>query len=251
MSVIIERTGHITSIRLNRPEAANAIDGELAAALGDAVRAADDSDARAIVISGAGKGFSAGLDLGEFAAGGRGLHPAHPEWGFAGIALQPVATPVIAAVHGFAVGGGAEVALAADLIVADEDATFAFPETGLGLVAGGGGLLRLPQAIAPRIAMELLLTGRRFTAREAHGWGLVNVVSPAGEAAAAAQELAARIADKSPVATRATKQAVLQAVRVTEADWWNAHTSRIEEVLTSADADEGVRAFSEKRAPRW
>jgi crotonobetainyl-CoA hydratase len=253
MLVLTQRHGHVVSVLLNRPEAANAFNADLARAFGQAISDAVASGARAIVIAGEGKGFSAGLDLKAFASGDLGMHPDHPEWGFAGFVRQPVPVPVIASVHGFAAGGGAEVALTADLVIADEDAVFSFPETGYGLVAGAGGPLRLTQASSLRVALDVLLTGRRIDAHEAQRHGLVTKVAAHGEALPTALELASVIAERSPAAVRATKCLVYAAaVQPDEADaWWTVNAKVLKEILTGPDAAEGAAAFAERRPPVW
>lgn len=252
-SIATEWIDRVASIRVRRPQTANAFDRDLATAFGDAVHAAVQRGVRAIVISGEGRGFSAGLDLRAFAAGDLGAHETRPEWGFAGFTRQSVPVPVIAAVQGFAIGGGAEIALAADLVVAEADAVFSFPETGHGLIAGAGGPLRLAQMLPPQLATELLLTGRGLSGAEAHAHGLVNIVAPPGGALEVALELAAKIAERSPVATRATLRLVRAAVSDTHGEnrWWAMNTAELARVATSADAAEGAAAFADRRAPRW
>jgi crotonobetainyl-CoA hydratase len=252
MLVKTRRHGYVTSVMLNRPKSANAFNRELAVSFGDAVADAVLAGSRVIVIAGEGKGFSAGLDLRAFRDGDLGEHPAHPEWGFAGFVRQPVPVPVISAVHGFASGGGAEVALAADLVIADEDAMFSFPETGHGLVAGAGGPLRLIESGSSRFALDVLLSGRRFGAHEAERHGLIAKVTRSGGALSAALELAAALAVRSPAAVRATKRLVQAAVSSHDAeDWWAVNTEVLREIVAGPDAVEGAAAFAARRPPVW
>jgi enoyl-CoA hydratase len=158
---------------------------------------------------------------------------------------------VIAAVEGYALAGGCEVALACDLIVAARDARFGLPETKRALVAGGGGLLRLPQRIPPGIAMEYALTGDPFGAEEAARWGLVNRLTEPGQSLAGARELAARIAANGPLAVRATKEIIARGREWPAAEWWTRQQALLDPVFASADAEEGARAFAEKRSPVW
>uniref|UniRef100_UPI001788C90B enoyl-CoA hydratase-related protein n=1 Tax=Streptomyces albicerus TaxID=2569859 RepID=UPI001788C90B len=159
--------------------------------------------------------------------------------------------PLIAAVEGWALAGGCELALAADMIVAARDASFGLPEVKRGLVAAGGGLLRLPKVLPYQLAMEVALTGDPLSAERAHAHGLVNVLTEPGGALAGARELAARIAPNGPLAVRASKQVMASSIGYTDAD---AHAMQQEftaPVLASTDAQEGARAFAEKRAPVW
>jgi enoyl-CoA hydratase/carnithine racemase len=256
-AVLVERDGAVEILTLNRPDALNAIDADVATGLGNALDAADsDPGVRVVVITGAGRAFCAGMDLKAFASGVSVEPAGHPEWGFAGIAEHFVDTPIIAAVNGVAFGGGAEIALASDLVVADEAARFAFPEVTRGLFASAGGLLRLAQQLPQKIALELLLTGRPFSAIEAAEWGLVNRISPAGESLAVAIELARSIAANAPLAVRATKRLSYRTAAISswEAEGdaaWQLNREEMVGVFTSRDAREGARAFAEKRQPYW
>jgi enoyl-CoA hydratase len=247
--VLVEAADGIAVITINRPQARNAVNRAVATQIAGAL---DDLDARpdvnALVITGAGGTFSAGMDLKAFAAG---EVPTAEGRGFGGITERPPAKPVVAAVEGYALAGGFELALACDLVVASEEATFGLPEVTRGLVAGAGGLLRLPARIPYHIAMEIALTGDRFPAARLHAAGLVNRLVAPGLALAEARALAARIAQNAPLALAATKRIIMES-----ADWPSTEAfARQGEiagpVFLSADAMEGAVAFAEKRAPVW
>ena len=188
--VMTEKHGHVQVLTLNRPEDMNAFNTALAAALGDALDAMDnDADVRVGVLTGAGRGFSAGMDLKQFADGGIDAMPNVGDRGFAGITEKSCSKPLIAAVEGFALAGGLEVALSCDLIVASEGAKLGIPEAGVGLFAGAGALLRLPRQLPYSLAMEMALTADPISAEVAHQHGMVNRVVPKGETLAAALEL--------------------------------------------------------------
>jgi enoyl-CoA hydratase len=247
--VLTERDGGVLVITINRPEARNALNGAAARGIAAAVDLLDESaDLTVGILTGAGGTFSSGMDLKGFLTGdvplveGRGL---------AGVTVTPPRKPVIAAVEGYALAGGCEVALACDLIVAARDAQFGLPETKRGLVAGGGGLMRLPQRIPPGIAMEYALTGDPFDAEEAARWGLVNRLTAPGGALAGAKELAARIAANGPLAVRATKEIIAGGRHWAADEWWDRQQELMDPVFASADAQEGPRAFAEKRPPVW
>jgi crotonobetainyl-CoA hydratase len=256
-AVLVERDGWVEILTLNRPDALNAINGDVATELGNALdAAASEPGVRVIVITGAGRAFCAGMDLKAFAAGASVEPGVHPEWGFGGISEHFIDKPIVAAVNGLAFGGGAEIALASDLVVADEAAQFAFPEVTRGLFASAGGLLRLAQQLPQKIALELLLTGRPFSAIEAAEWGLVNRVSPVGESLAVAMELARSVAANAPLAVRASKRLSYRAAPISS--WeaageaaWQLNREEMARVFTSRDAQEGARAFAEKRQPNW
>lgn len=251
--VLIERMGAVLLVTLNRPERLNAINEGLSRGLGDAIHLANtDRDINAMVIAASGRAFCAGMDLDAFVDDEPIVHPEHPEWGVAGIVQHPVAVPVIAAVHGVAAGGGFEIALCADLIVAEETARFALPEIKLGLFAAAGGLIRLPQSMPPRIANELAFTGRFAEAEELAHWGVVNKITPPGKAREEALKLAGSIADNAPIATRATKEVVSRAYSsASNGPGWAANARLMNDVFATSDAREGVAAFQEKRLPRW
>lgn len=253
--VHVEVDGEILVVTLDRPTA-NAIDAATSRVLYDAfARLHKDPTLRVGILTGAGdRFFSAGWDLKAAAAG----EPADADWGpggFAGLTeFFDIGKPVIAAVNGMAIGGGFELALAADLVVASEHAEFALPEATLGLVADSGGMLRLPVRIPRAVACELMLTGRRMGASEAAGWGLVNEVVPQDRLLDAAMRLAAKICASAPLSVAAT----LEVVRDTEGQniregfaTLRSGLSYYSRVGTSADAQEGPRAFVEGRPPRW
>jgi enoyl-CoA hydratase len=247
--VLVERGRGILTITINRPEVRNAVNTAVARGIAAAMDELEADDSLACgVLAGAGGTFCAGMDLKAFLAGER---PAVDGRGFAGLVERPPAKPLIAAVEGYAIAGGFEIVLSCDLIVAADNAVFGLPEVRRGLLAGGGGLLRLPRRIAYHRAMEWILTGRLVSAAEADAAQLLTQVVPAGEALAAAHELAAAIAANGPLAVRASKQIV------TEAPGWPAdeafarQQAIYEPVRASADATEGARAFKEKRAPAW
>ncbi|HEX4106744.1 MAG TPA: crotonase/enoyl-CoA hydratase family protein, partial [Solirubrobacteraceae bacterium] len=191
---------------------------------------------------------SAGMDLKGFLAGEPRLVEGR---GFAGFTEAPPAKPLIAAVEGYALAGGFEVALACDLIVASREATFGLPEVQRGLIAGSGGLLRLPLRIPPQVALEHALTGEPIDAPTAERWGLVNRLTEPGQALAGALELAERIARNAPLAVRATKAIVGGRPNRLEPEAWTHQNAVLEQVLSSQDAHEGAQAFVEKREPQW
>lgn len=250
MSVVLtEFADGVAVFTLNRPEAKNAVNLEVAKALAAAL---DEFEARPDltigILTGSGGTFCAGMDLKAFA---RGERPTIPGRGFGGITEAPPTKPLIAAVEGWALAGGCELALAADLIVASRDAKFGIPEVKRGLAAAAGGLLRLPKILPYPVAMEMAITGDPLTAEVAYAHGLVNRVTEPGQALAVAQELAARVAANGPLAVRATKQVVSMAAAYTDPDAFVAQRAFIDPVFASADAQEGARAFAEKRAPVW
>ncbi len=177
--------------------------------------------------------------------------PAAGDRGFGGIVQRPPVKPVIAAVEGYALAGGFELALACDLVVASEAAKFGLPEVRRGLVAGAGGLLRLPQRIPYHLAMEIALTGEHYTAARLQQAGLVNEIVPAGQALAAARDLAGRIALGGPLALQATKRVITESADWNSAEAFRRQAEIIGPVFTSADAREGATAFAEKRSPNW
>jgi enoyl-CoA hydratase/carnithine racemase len=249
--LITELRDHALVVTLNRPEALNAVNAAMSSALGRALEQADaDADIRAVVLCGNGRAFCAGVDLKELAAGRSVYDPDHPEWGFAGLVRHEIATPVIAAVHGYALGGGTEITLAADLAVADTTARFGLPEVTRGVVAGAGGMLRLPRQVPLKVALELGLTGLPMSAERAYSLGLVNRVVPPGTALEQALLLARQISAAAPSAVRLTKRAMLAAAGDAGQSWQHSDAA-LAEAMASPDAREGVLAFTEKRAPVW
>jgi enoyl-CoA hydratase len=247
--VLTERRDGVLLITLNRPEARNAVNLAVAEGIAAALDALDaDAELGVGILTGAGKGFSAGMDLKAFVAGQR---PWVADRGFAGIVQRAARKPLIAAVEGFAVAGGLEIALACDLIVAAADARLGIPEVKRSLVATGGALLRLPRRLPYGIAMELALTGDTITAQRAYELGLVNRVTDSGEAVAAALELAAAIAQNGPLALDATKAILQQQTDWSDDEFWQRQRELSDPVYASDDAREGATAFAEKRAPVW
>jgi enoyl-CoA hydratase len=236
-------------VTIDRPEVRNAIDLATAYAMAEAMDRLDaDSSLVAGVVTGAGGTFCAGMDLRAFLAGER---PSVPGRGFAGLVEAPPAKPLIAAVEGFAVAGGFEIVLACDLVTAAEGARFGLPEVKRGLLAGGGGLLRLPSRVPMSLAMEWALTGETFTAEVAHSFGLVNRLTPTGGALDAAVDLARTIAANGPLAVRATKRIITESRDWPDNEAFARQNEIYEPVRSSDDAREGARAFREKRAPKW
>lgn len=236
-------------ITLNRPDSRNAIDMATAVGVGAALDRLDaDPDLVCGVVTGAGGTFCAGMDLKAFLTG---QVPIVPVRGFAGIVERPPDKPLIAAVEGFALAGGFEVALACDLIIAGQGARFGIPEVKRGLIAGGGGLLRLADRIPAPIAMEWALTGDQVSADRAYAVGLVNAVVPDGQALPTALAMAARIAANGPLAVRTSKQIIVQSPGWPEPERFARMRELAEPVRRSEDAQEGALAFKEKRAPVW
>jgi enoyl-CoA hydratase len=239
----------VIEVTINRPEARNALNGAVRTGITEALAELDGRDDLSIgILTGAGGTFCAGMDLKAFLAGELSGEPGR---GMAGLTPQQPRKPVIAAIEGYALAGGCELALACDLRVAAENATFGIPEVKRGLVAGGGGLLRLPRLIPPAIAMELALTGDFFSAADAHRYGLVNSLTAPGEALAGARALAARVTANGPLAVAATKEIITRAADWTLDEGWDAQQPILAPVFASQDAREGARAFAEKRPPRW
>ncbi len=247
-----ERQGRVEVLTINRPEARNAINGAVSRAVATALDEIEaDDDCWVVVLTGSGdKAFSAGMDLKAFAAGEAG-DIMGAKGGFGGIAQRQFPKPIIAAVNGSCLAGGFEIMLSCDLVVAVESATFGIPEVKRGLVAGAGGLVRLPKRVAPAIAMEMALTGEPISAHRAYELGLINRVVPAGSLMEAALELAGTIAANAPLAVRTSKQVIKDAGEVPDAKGWEISNAAIAPVFASADAMEGAVAFAEKRAPNW
>ncbi|MGB3442836.1 MAG: crotonase/enoyl-CoA hydratase family protein [Actinophytocola sp.] len=249
MTVHTELTGTTFVVTIDRPDARNAIDLATAEAVAAAL---DELDARADVttgvITGAGGTFCAGMDLKAFLAGER---PSLPGRGFAGIVRRPPAKPLVAAVEGYALGGGFEIVLACDLVVAARDAVFGLPEVTRGLLPAGGGLLRLPRKVPANLAMEWILTGARIPATTAHEVHLVNRLTDPGAALAGAVELAEAVGRNGPLATRACKQVIAESRDWPEAEFFERQSPVHEAVRSSEDAREGALAFVERRSPQW
>jgi enoyl-CoA hydratase len=239
----------VAVITINRPEARNAVNGAVARGIAAAVDEFESrSDVSVLILTGAGGYFSAGMDLKGFLTGDA---PIAEGRGFGGIVEHPPAKPVIAAVEGYALAGGFELVLACDLIVASEAAKFGLPEVRRGLVAGAGGLLRLPSRVPYHLAMEIALTGEHFSAARLAAAGLVSELVPAGEALLAAKKLAAKIALGGPLALAATKRVIVESGDWSSAEAFAKQAEIITPVFGSKDAMEGAMAFAEKRPPVW
>jgi enoyl-CoA hydratase len=248
--LLTERRGPVLVMTLNRPEVRNAIDKPLAEAIAAALDELDaDTELRVGVLTGAGRGFCAGMDLKRF--GETGERPWVGDRGFAGIVRRPPRKPLIAAVEGFAVAGGLEIALACDLIVAARGTKLGLPEVTRGLVAAGGGLRRLPRLLPSALAIELALTGDLITAERAHEAGAISRLTEPGQALDAALELAERIGRNAPLALAGSKQVLQQQWSWSDDEFWDRQAEIVEPIATSEDAREGARAFTEKRAPEW
>ena len=246
--VLVEQRDRILIITINRPEAKNAINAAVSRGLADAVDRLDDDPGLSVgIVTGAGGSFCAGMDLKAFARGenvvveGRGM----------GFTERPPVKPLIAAVEGYGLAGGMELALATDLIVASKEGAFGIPEVKRGLVAGGGGLLRLPHRIPPAIAMELALTGDVLPAARAHELGLVSVLAEPGQVLDAAIALAEKITANGPLAVAATKRIITESRGWSPDEMWSQQARILMPVFSSNDAKEGAIAFAEKRPPKW
>ena len=233
--ILVEQRDRVLIITINRPKARNAVNAAVSRGLADAMDRLDAEDGLSVgILTGAGGSFSAGMDLKAFARGenvvveGRGM----------GFTERPPSKPLIAAVEGYCLAGGCELALATDLIVASKESAFGIPEVKRGLVAGGGGLLRLPQRIPYAVAMELALTGENLSAQRAHELGLVNL-------------LAERISANGPLAVAATKRIIVESRGWSPDEMWSKQGKILMPVFTSNDAREGAVAFAEKRQPNW
>jgi enoyl-CoA hydratase len=251
VNVLRERRGPIEIVTINRPEARNAIDYETSAALADAFDDIEaDDDVWAVVLTGAGeKAFCAGMDLKAFAGGGGNVMGV--SGGFAGVTNRDFPKALIAAVNGHALAGGFEIMLACDMVVAADHATFGIPEVKRGLVAGAGGIIRLPKRISLARALELGMTGDAIDAQTALSMGLVNRVVPGPEVLPSALALAERVCEAAPLAVRATKKVIKASLQLPESEAWKVQAGVAAEVFSSPDALEGATAFAEKRKPVW
>jgi enoyl-CoA hydratase/carnithine racemase len=240
----------VAVVTLDRPEVRNAIDRATAEAISATLDELDARDDVVVgVLTGAGGVFSAGMDLKAFSASRE--RPISETRGAFGICGQPPEKPLIAAVEGRALGGGLEIALACDCIVAAEDAAFGLPEVKRGLVAAAGGAVRLPQRIPRNVAMELIITGAPIGAQRARELGLVNRLAAPGEALTVALALAAEVAPNAPLAVRTSTRIVRESAVWPDAELFERQRPLVDAVRSSADAGEGARAFVEKRAPVW
>ena len=258
-AALTERRGNTLIVTINRPDARNAVNQAVSIGIGDALQQAqDDPEIWAVVITGAGdKSFCAGADLKAISRGENIFHPEHAEWGFAGYVQHFIDKPIIAAVNGTALGGGTELALASDLVVAQQSARFGLPEVKRGLIAAAGGVFRIVDQLPRKVAMELLVTGDPISADDAARWGLINQVVPDGPgnpALDAALALADRITVNAPLAVQASKRVAVGADNgsiTAEVAAWKRSNREIRTVFTSEDAREGPLAFAQKRAPVW
>lgn len=247
--VLTEVRDGVLVITLNRPEAKNAANRALAEGLAAAVDQLEADDSlRVAILTGAGGTFCSGMDLKAFVSGET---PQLEGRGFAGLTEYRASKPIIAAVEGYALAGGFELAISCDLIVAAEDSKFGIPEVKRGLAAAAGGLVKLPKQIPYRIAMELALTGDFVTAQRVYDLGLINRISASGAALDGALELAGKIAANGPLAIAASLKTVASAQDWSTEEMFRKQNEIVQPVFTSEDAIEGARAFAEKRAPVW
>jgi len=247
--VLSERRGNVLLITLNRPQVRNAVNAALAAGVAGALDELDGDDSLSVgVLTGAGGFFCAGMDLGAFV---KGESPWFGDRGFAGIAQRAARKPLIAAIEGFAVAGGMEIALACDLIVAANGAKMGIPEAKRSLVAAGGALLRLPRRMPYHVVMELALTGDTMPAERFHELGVVNHLAEPGAAVDVALELAGRLARNGPLALVASKQILQEQFDWSSAEMWDKQAAISGPVFASEDSKEGASAFKEKRDPVW
>ena len=248
-AVLTEEDGGVLVITINRPEARNAVNTAVAEGIAAALNELDSRKDLAVgILTGAGGTFSAGMDLKGFL---KGENPFTEDRGFAGIAQKPPETPLIAAVEGYALAGGCEIALCCDMIVASREAKFGLPEPKRGLVAGAGGLLRLPQRIPFHIAMEIALTGDHYSAERMAELGFINRLAEPGSALEVAKELAAKIAENAPLALAATKKIIVGSTEWPTDELWDRQNAILGPVFVSKDAQEGPAAFAQKRKPVW
>ncbi len=249
-SVLTTVQGKVMIITINRPHARNAVDYDAAQQLAAALDALDaDSNIVVGILTGAENTFSSGMDLKAFAKDGQ--RPYAADRGFAGICERPPRKPLIAAIEGYALAGGCEIALACDLLVAADNATFGLPEVKRGLVPGSGGMVRLPARIPYHIAMQAVLTGEMIPASQFAHYGLVNQLVAPGTALEAALKLAETIAANGPLALQTAKQIIIESRNWRPDDMFDLQRPRVAHIFTSEDAKEGATAFAEKRAPVW
>jgi enoyl-CoA hydratase len=247
--VDVEERGATLIITINRPQQRNAINRATSYAIAAALDRLDaEPRLRAGILTGRNGNFCAGMDLKGFVAGERAEIDGR---GFGGLTERPPVKPLIAAVEGYALAGGCELALACDMIVAAENAQFGLPEVKRGLVAGSGGLVRLPRRIPAAIALEYALTGERMSAADAHRWGMVNRLTAPEKALDGALALAESISVNAPLAVAMTKRIIHEAHGWSDADVWEMQRPLTDSVLGSDDAKEGALAFTEKRNPVW
>jgi len=247
--VRVEKSDGVMIVTIDRPEAKNAVNKPVALGIAAAMDELDESsDLSCAVLTGAGGTFCSGMDLKAFLTGEL---PRLPGRGFAGLVEKPPRKPLIAAVEGFALAGGFELLLACDLVVAARGAKLGIPEVKRGLVAGAGGLMRLPRTVPRAIAMEWILTGDFITAQRAYEVGLINRVVEDGRALESALELARAIAKNGPLAVATSKQVIIESVDWAADEMWAKQAPIVGPVFTSEDAKEGAAAFAQKRVPQW
>lgn len=251
MPVDFTKRGNVAILTLNRPEARNAINAEMASTMEAGLdKLEDDPELWVGILTSVGAAFCAGADLKEISAGNGGkLGTA--KGGFAGIVRRERTKPLIAAITGSALAGGTEVALSCDLIICAEDTNFGVPEVKRSLLAGAGGLFRLPRAVGRAAGLEAILTGDPLPARRAYELGMVNKVVPADQVMAEAEKLAARITANAPLAVQGSLRVARNALTATDEELWKASGMEFAKVAQTEDYKEGPRAFIEKRAPVW
>jgi enoyl-CoA hydratase len=249
--VLVERDGAVATVTLNRPRVLNALSPALIAELSDALRAFDeDPEVRAVVLTGGPRVFAAGADIGDMADRGPVEQLQRDQTG-RWAAIAAFTKPLIAAVNGYALGGGCELALMCDLIVAGDSARFGQPEINLGIIPGAGGTQRWPRTVGKYVAMEVNLGGEPLTAQRAYQLGLVNKVVPAEVTVAVARQLAARLAEKAPVALRLAKESVNQALETPLSEGLAVERKNFYFLFATEDQKEGMRAFLEKRRAQF
>lgn len=251
-AVLHERRGHVDILTINRPEARNAVNGAVSQAMSANLdKLTDDPECWVVIVTGQGdKAFSAGMDLKAFSAG-EGASIISAAGGFAGLTTRDFPKPLIAAVNGSCLAGGFEIMLSCDLVVAAKHATFGIPESKRGLIAGAGGLIRMPKRLPIAIALEMAMTGDAIDADRAFELGLINKVVPIESLLNEALSLAGRIAANAPLAVRYSKSVMKRTAELPEAQGWAINEEAISVVFSSADAMEGPIAFAEKRPPNW
>jgi len=248
-AVLTEISDGVMTITINRPNAKNAVNKDVAEGIAVALDALDaDDNTHVVILTGAGGTFCSGMDLKAFVTGET---PYVAGRGFAGMVEKSTDKPMIAAVEGYALAGGCELAITCDLIVAADNSMFGIPEVKRGLAAAAGGLVRLPRQIPSRVAMEMALTGDFMSAERAMSVGLINQIAPAGEALAQAKALAAKIAENGPLAVKRSKQVIKESIDWSQDEMFANQQEITSAVFSSEDAIEGATAFAEKRKPNW
>ena len=248
-AVLTEVADGVMTITINRPKAKNAVNKDVAEGIAAALDALDaDDSTHVVILTGAGGTFCSGMDLKAFVTGET---PYVEGRGFAGMVQRSTDKPLIAAVEGYALAGGCELAITCDLIIAADNSKFGIPEVKRGLAAAAGGLVRLPRQIPSRVAMEMALTGDFMDADRALSIGLINQIAPAGEALAQAKLLAAKIAENGPLAVKRSKQVIKESIDWSQEEMFDNQQAITSAVFLSEDAIEGATAFAEKRKPNW